>query len=128
MVDHATPNLPSIDLDATEEFYANLGFTRGYRSPHWMILHRATLKLEFFPWPDLDPRESNHTCCLRLDDLDAMVETCKDAGIPVGNDKGVPRIVPPRDDPAGIVIAFLVDVDGTMLRLIQNPRDAGAKL
>ena len=32
----------------------------------------ATLKLEFFPHPELDPLTSWFSCCLRLDDLDGV--------------------------------------------------------
>ena len=31
MTDHATPNLPSRSFDATEKFYAALGFERSWR-------------------------------------------------------------------------------------------------
>lgn len=120
MTDHATPNLPSRDLAATAAFYGRIGFAPAYRSDQWLILMRGALKLEFFPWPDLVPTESNFTCCLRLDDLDGMVAACIAAGIPCNN-KGIPRVVRPRHDPAGITIAFLIDPDGSMLRLIQNP-------
>lgn len=121
MADHATPNLPSRDFAATVAFYGAIGFAPTYRSDQWLILMRGGLKLEFFPWPDFDPASSHFTCCLRLDDLDGMIGACIAAGIPAGQDRGIPRVVPPRDDPAGIRIGFLIDQDGTMHRLIQNP-------
>lgn len=31
MTDHATPNLPSLDLDSTAAFYEKLGFTSIFR-------------------------------------------------------------------------------------------------
>ena len=46
----------------------------------WMILQRGGLQLEFFPYPDLDPATSSFGCCLRLDDLDAMVALVNAAG------------------------------------------------
>jgi predicted lactoylglutathione lyase len=33
MVDRATPNLPSRDLDATAAFYAAIGFATTYSAP-----------------------------------------------------------------------------------------------
>ncbi|SYW94144.1 conserved hypothetical protein [Acinetobacter baumannii] len=45
-----------------------------------MILQRGGLQLEFFPYPDLDPATSSFGCCLRLDDLDAMVALVNAAG------------------------------------------------
>lgn len=91
MADFATPNLPSRDFDATEAFYGALGFERLFRADYWLILKRGAIWLEFFPWPDLDPARSNFGCCLRLDDLGAMVETCVAAGI-VQAERGIPPL------------------------------------
>lgn len=41
MADHATPNLPSRDFEATPLFYARLGFTEIWRDEGWMILERG---------------------------------------------------------------------------------------
>lgn len=120
MTDHATPNLPSRDFPATERWYGKLGFTASYRSGHWLILERGGVQLEFFPWPDLDPYQSNFSCCVRLDDLDALVGQCVAAGVPEAR-TGIPRIVPPQEDMSGLIIAYLVDPDGSLLRLVQNP-------
>jgi hypothetical protein len=73
-MDQATPNLPSRDFAATSAFYAALGFIEGWRDSGWMILERGALKLEYFPFPDLDPLTSSFGCCLRLDDLAAFYE------------------------------------------------------
>ena len=120
MKDFATPNLPSRDFDATETFYALLGFSRRHRSGHWMILTRGEAWLEFFPWADLAPDKNNASCCIRLDELAPLVEQCYDAGIPRGRE-AIPRIVPPARDVSGLTIAYLVDGDGSLLRLIQKP-------
>ena len=53
-----------------------------------------------------------------------MVEQCVDAGFPERN-SGIPRIVPPRRDVSGLDIAYLVDEDGSVLRLIQKPAEQG---
>lgn len=119
MADHATPNLPARDFDAAETFYRGLGFKTGWKDRGWMILGRGTITLEFFPYPDLDPAQSSFGCCLRLDDLDAMVEVVQAAGIPVAH-HGAPRLHLPRVEDSGMRIAYLVDPDGTLLRLVQN--------
>jgi catechol 2,3-dioxygenase-like lactoylglutathione lyase family enzyme len=118
-VDHATPNLPSRDFEATSRFYARLGFEEGWRDAGWMILERGRLTLEFFPHPDLDPSESWLSCCLRLDDLPAFYRLCLDAGVPETG-SGHPRLHPPRREASGMTIAALIDQDGTLVRLIQN--------
>jgi len=120
MADHATPNLPARSFDATESFYAALGFSRRWRDDGWMILERGGLTLEFFRHPDVDPLTSSFGSCLRLDDLDGFYETCRAAGLPE-RQEGHPRLHPPRLEPWGGRVGFLIDLDGTLLRLIQNP-------
>ncbi len=119
MADEATPNLPSRNFAATAAFYARLGFEEDYRSDGWMILSRGTASLEFFPYPDLDPFTSSFGCCLRLDNLAAMMAQVEASGVPDAR-SGIPRFHPPARDPSGLIIAYLVDPDGTLLRLIQN--------
>ncbi len=120
MADDATPNLPARDLAATARFYARLGFVEGYRDEGWMILARGGLVLEFFPYPDLDPATSSFSCCLRLDDVDSFHRACREAGIPEQT-LGWPRVHAPTVEPSGLRIGALVDPDGTLLRLVQNP-------
>lgn len=119
MADHATPNLPSRDFAASASFYAGLGFEEAWRDDGWMILSRGALMLEFFPYPDLDPATSSFSCCLRVDDLAKLYAACRAAGLPEMA-TGFPRLHPPRRERSGLTIAYLVDPDGSLLRLIQN--------
>jgi len=119
VADAATPNLPSRDFAATARFYAVLGFQEDYRSDGWMILSRGSAMLEFFPYPDLDPYQSAFSCCLRLDDLPAMMRQVEASGVPDAR-RGIPRYHPPRLEESGLTIAYLIDPDGTLLRLIQT--------
>lgn len=119
MADTATPNLPARDFAATAAFYAGLGFAEDYRSEGWMILSRGNATLEFFPYPDLDPYHSSFGCCLRLDDLEEILAQVRASEVPNAR-VGIPRYHPPARDPSGLTIAYLVDPDGTLVRLIQN--------
>jgi catechol 2,3-dioxygenase-like lactoylglutathione lyase family enzyme len=119
MVDHATPNLPSRDFEMTARFYEALGFVKAWRDAGWMILTRGDLKLEFFPYSDLDPATSSFSCCLRLDDLDAFYDICKAAGL-AETHEGWPRLHAPKMEPWGGRVGALIDSDGTLVRLIQN--------
>jgi len=119
MTDIATPNLPSRNFEKTSQFYAVLGFRESWRDKGWMILKRGDLTLEFFPYPDLDPLTSSFGSCLRLDDLDSFYAICKAAGL-LEMHKGQPRLHPPRVEPWGGRVGALIDLDGTLVRLIQN--------
>jgi hypothetical protein len=119
MADHATPNLPSRDFEATSRFYGALGFVESWRDAGWMILRRGPLILEFFPYPDLDPTESSFGCCLRLDELDRFYAACKAVGL-LEKLTGYPRLKPPAVEHSGLRIGYLVDLDGTLVRLVQN--------
>lgn len=118
-MDHATPNLPSISFEVTSSFYSKLGFGERWRDEGWMILERDAITLEFFPYPDLEAAESYFSCCLRVDDLEAVYKVCKDAGLPE-RCWGRPRLHPPKLEDSGLTIAYMVDPDGTLIRLIQN--------
>jgi catechol 2,3-dioxygenase-like lactoylglutathione lyase family enzyme len=120
MTDFATPNLPSRDFDLTSAFYAALGFEQSWRDEGWMILKRGAIQLEFFLHPAVDPASSWFSCCMRMDDLDGFYAVCVAAGIPDKRD-GWPRLHPPKVEPWGGRVAALIDPDGTLLRLIQNP-------
>ncbi|MBV7260164.1 bleomycin resistance protein [Erythrobacter crassostreae] len=123
MPDTATPNLPSRDFDTTEDFYAQFGFECGYKDGGWMILYRgpkgSRAVLEFFPYPDLDPKSSSFSACLRLDDLPAIMAQVTASNVPQGH-IGLPRFHPPQKEASGLTIAYLVDCDGSLIRLIQN--------
>ena len=119
MNDHATPNLPSRDFATTAAFYAKLGFEKDYQSEGWMILSRGDVTLEFFPYPELDPYQSSFSCCIRLNDLGSMMRQVEASGVPDAR-QGIPRYHPAAPDPSGLTIAYLIDPDGTLLRLIQN--------
>lgn len=124
MADHATPNLPSRSFDATIAFYEALGFQVTFKDTGWLILSSGGLILEFFPHPGLNPASSSFSCCLRLDDLEAFYDRCRAAGI-TEKTEGWPRIQPPRREASGMRIAYLVDPDGSLLRLVQNPSTRG---
>jgi hypothetical protein len=118
-MDRATPNLPSRNFEVTSKFYRLFGFEEDWRDDGWMILKRGGLTLEFFPHPELNPFESCFSCCLRVDDLAGLYQAFKDAGVPE-QCWGHPRLGAPAIEDSGLTIAYMVDCDGTLVRLIQN--------
>ena len=119
MTDHAVPNLPSRDFDATIAFYGAFGFEISYRDDDWLILRRGDLRLEFFPHPDLDPATSSFMCSMRVDDVDALYGQIGAAGV-AETTVGWPRLHPVQIQHWGQRVGYLVDLDGTQLNLIEN--------
>ena len=115
---HAEPPVAQLRRDG--QFYARLGFSVVYQDSGWLILERGGVVLEFFPHADLDPATSSFGACLRLDDVDAFYTECLTAGIPETT-VGWPRVHRPRLEPSGMRIGALLDPDGSLLRLVQNP-------
>lgn len=119
MADRITANLPAINIDDTEAFYAKLGFETGFKDDGWMILERGGLELEFFPHPELDPRESWFSACVRVTDLDGLYRDFQAAGLP---GFGIPRLTAPMLEPFGLRMFALIDLNGSLLRCIEEDR------
>ena len=119
MADFSTPNLPARDFDATSRFYRMLGFKETWKDRDWMILKRQGLVLEFFSHPNLDPATSWFSCCFRLDDVESFFLLAIEAGIPEAS-QGWPRLHRPKKEPWGGTVGALVDIDGTLIRFIQE--------
>jgi catechol 2,3-dioxygenase-like lactoylglutathione lyase family enzyme len=119
MPDRTTANLPSRDFDKTAAFYESLGFTVGFKDDGWMILNRGALELEFFPMPQLNPKESWFSACFRVDELDSLYRDFQKAGLS-DNCRDIPRLDPPRTEQHGLRIFALVDPDGSLIRCIDN--------
>lgn len=121
MTDYATPNLPSRNFEATQRFYGSFGFTPTYVDDGWLIMTRGGITLEFFLHVDLDPLTNWFSCCLRVDDTDAIFDAFIAAGI--GQDtKSHPCIYLPKMQPFGLKMGAMIDIDGTLLRVIENER------
>jgi catechol 2,3-dioxygenase-like lactoylglutathione lyase family enzyme len=122
MPDRVTANLPARDIQETSAFYARLGFVEAYRSDAWMILRRGALELEFFAHPACDPRSSSFSACIRVDEPEALLKEWHGAGLPA-DDRSIPRLTGFFKPPGAPRMFALVDLDGSLLRVIDN-RDA----
>ena len=123
MTDRATANLPARSMDETAAFYGKLGFDAVFKDDSWMILRRGALELEFFPFPDLDPRESSFSACVRVDNLDLLFTDFTTAALP-SDHCSIPRLTPPKLEPFGLRMFALIDLNGSLLRCIGNPSSA----
>ena len=114
-----TANLPARDFDVTVAFYGTLGFEVLYRDDGWLILTRDGLEVEFFLHRDLDPFESWHSACVRVDDLEGLQATWQALDLgkdPMGRARGLETIGGPGD----VRFFALIDCDGSLLRCIDN--------
>ena len=116
IIDRITANLPSRCFDATLAFYERLGFDAVYRDADWMILLRGALVLEFFAYADLDPHRSSFSACVRVVDVDGLYRAWTVASLPA---EGIPRMTAVRDEAWGMRGFALVDLDGSLLRVME---------
>ena len=123
MTERISANLPSRDFDATEAFYARLGFTRRFRDAGWMILARGDAIVEFFPHPGLDPRQSWFSACLRSDDLDGLYAAFRTVGLSE-DPAAIPRLVAPMTQPGAPRFFAVVDEDGSLWRCLEMTRES----
>lgn len=119
MTDRAVPNLPSRDLPATSSFYGRIGFRELHRDDAWLVLRRDDLQLEFFRKEDLDARNHDFGCCLRVADLETLFETVCAAGVPQKR-YGLPSVRPIVTQSWGQQMSTLLDPDGNLLRMIAD--------
>ena len=117
--DRITANLPAANLDATETFYQHLGFETGHKSGDWMIMTRGPLEIEFFPHPEIDPRTSWFSACVRVNDLDGLYAAFGGAGLSA-DPRAIPRLTPPVRMPDVPRMFALVDCNGSLIRCLQN--------
>jgi len=118
-MDHATPNLPTRDVQATAQFYEALGFTVRLKTENWIILDRGGIQLEFFHLADHNPKESCFSACLRVDDLDGLYAEFSKAGLP-DYCGAMPSMGKIEVEPYGIRLFTLIDPEGSLLRCIDN--------
>jgi catechol 2,3-dioxygenase-like lactoylglutathione lyase family enzyme len=119
MTSKITANLPARDFDKTQEFYHNLGFETSYRGDGWMISTFGDTQVEFFHHPNLTPAESWFSACLRTDDMDGLHDAFARANLPQ-DDKSIPRLTQPFKHQGAPRMFALVDLDGTLWRVIDE--------
>ncbi|MFE3837492.1 bleomycin resistance protein [Rhodobacteraceae bacterium PA1-206B] len=119
MADRITANLPSRDFAATIAFYAALGFSTDFHDEGWLILKRGPLVLEFFPHPELDPRASWFSACVRVDEPEALPAEWRAAGLPTDH-RAIPRLTGFFKPGTAPRMFALVDGDGSLLRVLDN--------
>jgi catechol 2,3-dioxygenase-like lactoylglutathione lyase family enzyme len=109
MLQHAIPQLPSLDLDRSVHFYVNkLKFTLKNRYPGFLILSKDNIELHF--WLCQDPAiPQSSSVYFRVSDIDALYEEHERLGIVHPN-------AHLEDKPWGIREFHSLDPDGNLLK------------
>ena len=117
-IDLAIPTLPCRSMQATTDFYLNLGFEGGTHAFNrdYAIFHRGSIELHFFAHIELIPESSSAGCYIRVQDVDSLYQACLRSKLP---NVGQPRIDPLENKPWGLREFAVVDPDGNLLRIGQ---------
>ncbi|MEY8839790.1 bleomycin resistance protein [Cribrihabitans sp. XS_ASV171] len=115
-----TANLPSSDFGVTASFYARLGFETVYRDDGWMILMLDGMQVEFFAHPDVDPKSSWFSACMRVPEIEPLLEEWSKLDLPRDH-VSIPRLtgITPERGPVPAMFA-LIDPDGSLWRIIRE--------
>ena len=114
-----TANMPSRDFAKTREFYSRLGFEDRFVSDGWMVLGQGDQTIEFFPHPNLNPKESWFSTYFRTGTLDALLEKFQSANLST-DPKAIHRLTGIETIENGPRIFHFVDLDGTLVRCIED--------
>ncbi len=114
--DYIAANLPAIDFAQTQQFYQLLGFNVLYASDQWMMMQRDQLKLEFFHHPQLDPTQSWHSACVRVQALENLLLAWKELDWTQFSHARITDI----EQLADIDLFYLIDPNGSLLRCIRT--------
>ena len=115
-MDYIAANLPAIDFEATRNFYAMLGFQCIYQSDIWMMLEKDSFKLEFFHHPELDPKTSWYSACIRVQDLSILDQAWRNLDWSAFPNSRITEIEPL----GGMRLFCVIDLNGSLLRCIQQ--------
>jgi DNA-binding transcriptional MerR regulator/catechol 2,3-dioxygenase-like lactoylglutathione lyase family enzyme len=109
VLQRAAPVLASLDLDATQRFYAEkLGFTAVSTYPDYAISTRDDIELHFWLTDDADiPKQTS--CYVRVTGVDALHDEMQAAGVVHPNG-------PLRDQPWGLREFAILDEDGNLIK------------
>ena len=108
-LERAVPVLASLDLEATQRFYAEkLGFEPLFTYPDYAIAGRDGIQLHFWLTEDeIFPR--NTSCRIDVTGVDALYEEMSAAGVVHPN-------APLEDKPWGIREFAVLDGDGNLIK------------
>ncbi|WP_171209289.1 MULTISPECIES: VOC family protein [unclassified Ruegeria] len=115
MWEQACPILPSRDFDATQNFYADLGFDTWYKDEGYLLMNNEKVELRFFAKPENRPETCDHGVYIRPTNVDEFSDRVAQLGLPQTG--AFPKFIPAEDKTWGMREAALWDPDGNLLRI-----------
>lgn len=114
----AIPVLASLDLDATQRFYADrLGFDAMFRYPDYAICARDGVQIHFWLTDDADiPKETS--CRIDVEGIDALYAEMQAAGVVHPNG-------PLTEQPWGMKEFAVLDGDGNLIKFGERAAPEG---
>ena len=121
MTNYIAANLPTIDFAQTIAFYQQLGFEVHFQSDQWLILQNdqsvdGTLEIEFFPYPNLDPKQSYFSASVWVQDLDTLQALYTSWVALDWSNYADPTRITEIEQMGQLHIFNVIDVNGSLLR------------
>ena len=123
MTNYIAANLPAIDFAKTITFYQQLGFEVHFQSEQWLILQNdqsvdGTLEIEFFPYLNLDPKQSYFSASVWVQDLDTLQALYTSWVALDWSNYADPTRITEIEQMGQLHIFNVIDVNGSLLRCI----------
>ena len=123
MTNYIAANLPTIDFAQTIAFYQQLGFVVHFQSEQWLILQNdqsvdGTLEIEFFPYPNLDSKQSYFSASVWVQDLDTLQALYTSWVALDWSNYADPTRITEIEQMGQLHIFNVIDVNGSLLRCI----------
>ncbi|MCJ8146435.1 hypothetical protein MKI79_05905 [Acinetobacter sp. A3.8] len=121
MTNYIAANLPAIDFAQTIAFYQQLGFAVHFQSDQWLILQNdqsvdGTLEIEFFPYPNLDSKQSYFSASVWVQDLDTLNTLYTSWSTLDWSNFADPTRITEIEQMGQLHIFNVIDVNGSLLR------------
>lgn len=121
IISYIAANLPAKDFAQTIAFYQQLGFVVHFQSEQWLILHNdqsvdGTLEIEFFPYPNLDPKQSYFSASVWVQNLDTLKALYTSWSTLDWSNYAEPTRITEIEQMGQLHIFNVIDVNGSLLR------------
>jgi hypothetical protein len=83
MLQQIHPKLPMRNKEATQNYYAQLGFRMAADYGDYLIVQKDAIEIHFFSFPELDPLSNYGQVYIRTNDIDNFYQSIKQNGVEI---------------------------------------------